>query len=420
MYRLGFAVLLVLALTVCAAAAPIEIEFHFVANQSEADAWYTLADMFNASQDDIVVVPYWDTGEWIGYQERMLVRIAANTPPHIMRLSDEALLVWADAGYLRPVGDWLERDIDLSEYLPIIDQLGSHRGTFYGFPQGLATRALAYNRVMFQNVGLAYPDDDWLWEEDLLDAARRLSTRDADDQPLTYAIGFHTGGAGNLRKDIPEILWAFGGEVFDAQGNMRLADDESIEALTFIQRLISEYRVFPEDFDVVGRFLNGTLAMWNTGVWDVNLLRQQPSLDFDFAPTPGGPAGHFSFIQGNGIYVIPAVVDDEKAAAAWEFMKFLVSEEAQRVFGLEYGIGGVPLVTSLVPEYVAQASPPDNWEAFVTSVQRGRMVYHPANATEIFNALNVGWDEMIRGNTPVRAWLDAVAPVVKTILERSE
>ena len=310
MVRHGLVVLLVMAMSVFTAAAPIEIEFHFVANQSEADAWYTLTDMFNASQDEIVVVPYWDTGEWIGYQERMLVRIAAATPPHIMRLSDEALPVWADAGYLRPLDDWLERDIDLSDYLPITAQLGSHRGVFYGFPQGLATRALAYNRLMFVNAGLSYPSDDWRWDQELLDAARRLSTRDADDLPLTYGIGFHTGGAGNLRKDIPEILWAFGGEVFDAEGNMRLGDDESIEALSFIQSLVYEYRVFPEDFDVVGRFLNGTLAMWNTGVWDVNLLRQTDTLDFDFAPTPGGPAGHFSFIQGNGVYVIPAVVDD--------------------------------------------------------------------------------------------------------------
>ena len=52
--------------------------------------------------------------------------------------------MWADAGYLRPLDDWLERDIDLSDYLPITAQLGSHRGVFT-IPQGLAT-ALAYNR----------------------------------------------------------------------------------------------------------------------------------------------------------------------------------------------------------------------------------------------------------------------------------
>lgn len=399
-------------------AAPIEIEFHFVANQSEADAWYTLADMFNASQDEIVVVPYWDTGEWIGYQERMLVRMAANEAPDIMRLSDEAFPDWAHNGYLRTLDEWLARDVDLSEYLPMTAQLGSHRGSFYGFPQGLATRALAYNRTLFDNAGLAYPSDTWRWDQELLDAARKLSTRDAQDEPLSYGIGFHMGGAGNLRKDIPEILWAFGGEVFDAEGNMRLGDDRSLEALNFLRSLVAEHRVFPEDFDVVGRFLNETLAMWNTGVWDVALLRQHDRLDFDFAPTPGGPEGHYSFIQGNGVYVIPAMVSEERAAAAWEFMKFLVSEEAQRIFGLEYGIGGVPLVISLVPEYMAQASPPDSWDAFVTSVNRGRLVYHPLGATEIFNALNTGWGDMIRGLIPARTWLDTVTPVVEAIMER--
>lgn len=414
-----FAVIMLALLGVTSMAAT-EIEFHFVANQSEANAWFELADMFNSIQDDVHVVANWDTGEWIGYQERMLVRIAAGESPDIMRLSDEAFPDWANNGYLRTLDAWLARDVDLSEYLPPTALLGSHGGAFYGFPQGLATRAIAYNRSMFDAAGVDYPHASWRWDGELLEAARKLTTRTDDDQPLTYGIGFHNGGSNALRKDFPEIIWSFGGELFDADGNMRLGDNDSLLGLNFVQSLVAEHRVYPEDFDIVGRFLNETLAMWNTGVWDVGLLRQQTSLDFDFAPPPSGPGGEFAFIQGNGVYVIPSTTSDERAAAAWEFMKFLASDDAQRLFGLEYGIGGVPLRINLVPDYVAQASPPDSWDAFVTSVNRGRMVHNPKRANDVYAALNVGWAEMRTGGISVRAWFESVQPIVQSILDSAE
>lgn len=414
-FKIAWVVVLLLAFGSVASADRIEIDFFFPANQSEAEAWYELVDLFNASQDRILVTANWDTGGggWDGYQERMLVRLASGQAPDIIRLSDEAFPEWAHNGYLRPLDDFLARGIDRSVFLPVAFELGTYDGQFYGFPQGIATRALAYNRSLFDEAGVAYPDDNWTWDNELLDAARRTTRVDPEGNPLTYGIGYWWGGAGVLRKDIPEILWSFGGEVFDAEGNFRLRDQGSIDALTFLASLVGQYEVYPADFDIAGRFVNGTLAMWNTGVWDVAYLRQQQGLDWDFAPTPGGPAGHYSFIQGNGVYVVPSAGN---ADAAWEFMQFLVSEEAQRIFSLVYGIGGIPLQAALVAEYADQPAPPENWGAFITSVNRGRMAHHPLGARDIFDALNNGWAEMVRGEVPVRTWLDSVGPVVEAIM----
>lgn len=410
--------LAVLLFGALAFAQPIEVDFSFVANQSEAVAWQELAEIFNSKQDRIRVSANWDPTWWTAFEERTLVRIAGGNTPDIIRLSDESFPEWARAGLLLPLTDRLERDINRDEFLPVTFSMGTVDGVFYGFPQGIATRALAYNRSMFAEAGLPFPGDDWRWDIELLEAARRLTTVDSAGEPLTYGIGFWFGDAGVLRKDIPEIIWSFGGEIFDAEGNFRLRDEGSIAALEFLVSLVAEHGVYPADFDILGRFVNGRLGMWNTGVWDVAFLRQQTGLDWDFAPTPGGPAGHYSFVQGNGLYVIPK--DSPKADAAWEFMKFLVSEEAQEIFALKYGIGGVPLRTSLVPYYVMQPSPPDSWEAFVTSVNRGRQVYQPRKASAVFNALNDGWGEMVRGQLAVRTWLDRVTPVVESILAESE
>lgn len=422
--RRGSLLLLVVvfAWSAVATASPVEIEFVFPANESESHAWYELVDRFNAGQDEVHVTAQLASvpGGWAGFQERMLVAIAGGVSPDIMRLSDEALPEWAANGFLRPLDDWLARDVDVDQFLPPVVQLGSYAGRFYGFPQGLATRALAYNRALFDQAGLPYPDDTWRWDNELLDAARQLTTRAADGRAERYGIGVFLRNSETLRKDIPEIIWSFGGEVFDAEGNLRLGDQESSEALGFLQSLVAEYQVHPTNFDVHVAFLDGTLAMWNTGVWDVALLRQQGGLDWDFAPTPGGPGGHYSFIQGNGVYVIPISVPDERAEAAWRFMQYLASEEAQRIFGLEYGIGGVPLQRNLTPDYLNQPAPPENWQAFVTSANRGRMANHPLEAGRIFDALNVGWNDMIRGNMAVENWFQSVRRSVEGIVAASQ
>jgi len=398
-------------------AAPVDIEFFFPANQSEAEVWKELVEVFNEKQDQVHVTDNWYTGPggWGGFQEKVVVRFASETSPDLLRLSDEAFPEWVDKGYLRPVSPFLDRDqFDKSPYLPMAFELGARNGAFYGFPQGIATRALAYNETLFDDAGLLHPGDDWRWDRELLKAAQSLTK--PEPEPGTYGIGFWFGGAGVLQKDIPEIVWSFGGEVFDADGSFRLYEDEGMAAIEFLVDLVNNYQVYPADFDIAGRFVRGSLAMWNTGIWDVAYLRQQQGLEWDFAPTPGGPAGHYSFIQGNGIYVIPSQTDDRKAQAAWEFMKFLASEEGQRIFCLKYGIGGIPLVQSLLDQYSEQPAPPDNWDAFVLSVKRGRLYNQPPMAKDVIAALDEGWSDMVHGQLAPRIWVQQVRPKVERLI----
>lgn len=411
----GVCLLLLLgAVTGSLAAEPVTIEFTFPANPHEAEVWEKLAEIFNSRQDEIKVEVNWASGVgWDGFFEKTKVRMAAGTPPELIRLSDIAFPEWVAEGYLQPLDSFLQRsDVDKNDYLPVAFELGTLDGQFYGFPQGIATRCLAYNRALFQEAGLAYPTDDWRWDRELLEAAKALT--DLEAEVPKYGVGFWFGGAGVLRMDVPEIIWSFGGEVFDAEGNFRLYEQEGMAAIEFLVSLIAEHKVATTGPHPM--FVNGDLGMWNTGLWDVGLLRSFPNLDWDFAPTPGGPAGHYSFIMGNGIYVIPKSVDQEKASAAWEFARFLAGEEAQRIFNVEYAIGGVPIIRELLDEFQEQPAPPDSWEAAVTSVMRGRRNHLPPNSTDVFNALNEGWSEMLQGSLAPQVWMARVKPKVMAIL----
>ena len=45
-------------------------------------------------------------------------------------------------------------------------------GSVYGFPRDISVEVLYYNKDIFDEAGVAYPDDTWTWD-DFLAAAER-------------------------------------------------------------------------------------------------------------------------------------------------------------------------------------------------------------------------------------------------------
>ena len=64
----------------------------------------------------------------------------------------------------------------------------------------------------------------------------------------------------------------------------------------------------------------------------VHTLRNNVTWDWDIASIPAGPAGSIATVKGNPT-VIP--VDAPNPEAAWEFQKFLASEDAYYIYGRE-------------------------------------------------------------------------------------
>ena len=345
------------------------------------------------------------------YSERMLLLELVGDTPDLVIIPPERIAAIVNAGLLMDVQPLVERDLDdLDMWFPPAIRATQFQGITFGLPAYVVNYTYAYNKNIFNERGITPPAiDEWLtWEQVYENARKANEDRDGDGVPEIW--GFYNGT--NFVQTLAMIRQA-GGEVFTEDGFVQFNSPPVHEAVDFLLELV-DAKLHPDSQYL---FNEGRLASIRLGSGSLVVDRT------DDDPTPiGVGAGIMNVRKADVAYFTSWAIprSSSKPEAAWEFMKFLVSAEAQRVFGLEYGIGGVPLVTSLVPEYVAQPSPPDSWDAFVTSVQRGRMVYHPPNADEIFNALNVGWGEMIRGETPVRTWFDAVAPVVRTILERAQ
>lgn len=89
--------------------------------------------------------------------------------------------------------------IDLSPYAAEIEGFeedwypGLRRAIYHGdvlpaLPLEIMTPLIAYNREMFDRAGLAYPTDNWTWD-DLVEIAKKLTLRDAEGQITQYGFG---------------------------------------------------------------------------------------------------------------------------------------------------------------------------------------------------------------------------------------
>jgi multiple sugar transport system substrate-binding protein len=74
-------------------------------------------------------------------------------------------------------------------------------------------------------------------------------------------------------------------------------------------------------------FMTGTVAMYNSGIWDTPLFREIESFDWDVAMFPKGPTGIRAFGTGGSAYCI--LKSTEHPDTAWEVVKALAADKGQ-------------------------------------------------------------------------------------------
>jgi multiple sugar transport system substrate-binding protein len=54
---------------------------------------------------------------------------------------------------------------DLEDYWPGLLESAKFEGSVYGFPRDIEVNVIYYNKDMFDAAGVAYPSDDWTWDD---------------------------------------------------------------------------------------------------------------------------------------------------------------------------------------------------------------------------------------------------------------
>ena len=142
---------------------------------------------------------------WNEYWTKLEAAAESNTMPDIFWMHTNQLLYYADFGMLADVTD-LYSDVESNYYESHFSDISrsnasGSNGRLYGVPKDKDNGMLVYNKEMFDAAGVAYPTDDWTWE-DLADASQKIYDATGkygfmaynDDQLGYWAFAYQAGG----------------------------------------------------------------------------------------------------------------------------------------------------------------------------------------------------------------------------------
>lgn len=216
--------------------------------------------------------------------------------------------------------------IDLKNYYEDIVKLYESDGKQYAIPKDIDTIGLWYNKTMFDEAGVEYPNEDWTWE-DFYEAAKKL-TKD-DGSQWGYAIN-----TGNNQDSYYNMIYDYGGYIInDDKTKSGYDDPKTIEAMQLVEKMLKE-GLCPE-LEVISEngadvlFQSGKVAMITQGSWMVAgfIDNEYTNANCDVAVLPKGPDGkRVSIYNGLGW---AASANGVNTDAAWSLMEYLGTQEAQ-------------------------------------------------------------------------------------------
>ncbi len=231
---------------------------------------------------------------------------------------------WVEQGLFQDITD----NIDGLDFKDEINKghlsAGTYEGGEYVLPFVLDLSMLFWNKELFAEAGLD-PDVAPANMEEYAEAAKAVQ---ALDKPDTYGTATGLACGGCLVFTWFPSIWADGQEVLSDDGTESLLASDTAKSVYDTWRDLWESgAVLPSSQDEAGPTWTAAFTEGNVGLmfYPATLLSSTP-FDAGVAGIPGPEGGASTFVGGDGIGISK---DSDKAAQAWNFLNWMMSEEAQ-------------------------------------------------------------------------------------------
>jgi ABC-type glycerol-3-phosphate transport system substrate-binding protein len=277
-----------------------------------------------------------------GYVSKTLTQVAGGAAPDIICTEVDMFVNYVKKGVLEPLDRFikLDKSFHLDDFFPEVLDRFTVDDKLYVIPRDTAPFACVYyNKDLFDVAGIAYPTDEWTWDE-MLDKAKKMTILGNNRRYEQY--GFYAWAWQNF-------IYSNGGQLVDDVKNPTqclMGMQRSLEGLQFYRDLIHEHHVMPAPtamtnigMGVQSMFVAGKLAMFSSGIWETPTLRNKTKLmaskgqkfRWDVAMFPKGRHGDYGFGTGGSGYGILKTSRHKKEA--WEVVKALCNESGQTMLG---------------------------------------------------------------------------------------
>ncbi len=267
---------------------------------------------------------------WDQYWTKLEAGAKGGSMPDVFWMHSNEIAKYATGGVLMDLTETYadSKIASLDNFPTELVNLYSTEDALYGIPKDYDTIGMWYNKTLFDQAGLAYPDGTWTWDT-LLENAQKLNDPDNGVYGVLAPL--------NSQEGYYNFIFQNGGYVLSedkTKSGFRL--DETIDAVQWYADLSLKYGVSPTQsqfaentnlsFFQSGRGAIGFFGSWMTGEMANN---EYTAANVDVAPLPTGKQAATIF---NGLANSVAASTKNKEASL-KFVEFLGSEEAMRLQG---------------------------------------------------------------------------------------
>ncbi|MUT68261.1 sugar ABC transporter substrate-binding protein [Paenibacillus sp. NEAU-GSW1] len=285
---------------------------------NQAKGIRTMADEFEKANPGIKIDI--EVTGWSEYWTMLEAGATGGSLPDVFWMHSNEIYRYASNNMLLDLTDRLKNSTkaDLSKFPEGLNQIYNFEGKQYAVPKDFDTIGLWYNKTMFDEAKLEYPNENWTWD-DLYKAAKAL-TKDGKYGILTP---FHN------QEGYYNFVYQNGGTIISADKKSGYDDPKTIEALEYYIKFIRD-GLSPEIYDDAARgeaIQNGVAAMGFFGSWNLSgfTANEFMAKNFDVAPLPKKEK-QASIFNGLGNAI---AFNTKHPEEAWKFVEYLSSKEGQ-------------------------------------------------------------------------------------------
>lgn len=329
----------------------IEINYWFCIGSALEAVVQGQIDDFNASQDRIHV-----TGTFQGYygdtSAKIQQALVAGTQPEIVMLERATVPQYNAVGALEDLTPYMEcDDFDINDFNQGLMNFSVYDGKVVSLPLNRSTPIMFYNKNAFVKAGLDPEAPPTTWDE-MLEIAAKLTIKEGDTVKQ-YGIEFPVdtfvfqslipqAGGTLLNDDLTDIGFNNTSGLAAFEYLMALRDTGVMK----IPPAQDSYTVTKQDF------YNGVTAMMieSTAALRDSINATEGKFEIGTAFLPGKDT--YAVQTGGGNIAVLSACDQEKKDAAWEFIKFMYSEESGSKFVVDTGY--IPVTNTIMNSKAVQ------------------------------------------------------------------
>jgi len=390
---------------------PAQISMMMWGDPAELEVWNQIVADFHQSNPNITVKV--EVSDWDSYWTKLKTLLSASTPPDVFAMDAPLYLDYQSRGVLLNLQPYLDKNPDLlSGVYPQTLQAYKTADGMYGLPRDFQTIVLFYNKDMFDAAGVAYPTANWTYD-DLRNAAKSLTKVGPDGK--TTQFGFYSD-LWDMELIWSEAIWAYGGDVISADHTQTLIGDaKARQAWQLFHDMMFVDKSWPTS-TTAGEyggdpFLAGVAAMTTIGHWAVPGYADA-KFKWDIAPMPKGPSGQATSVNSAGFVIGKA---SKYPDAAFEFLKYVVSEPAQKRLA-QLGFACPVLKSVAESDAFLKQNTAINEKIFLDSLAFAHMKPVFKGYDEWASAIGDGMAPIWTGEAELGPTLDTVIPAADEVL----